>query len=252
MVAAATESPLFEGPVTLSRLWASLPGMPKHPAVIGDAPKPLTLLAAEVPTTDPRELMLRRLNPTRGYFLGVPAGETDAVLADYPTAAGYERVGTREDGLPASAVQAAALAAMRQEPEAILRWPSDGGGLRPLNEIGDAGRLMGERSWSVRPRIGTGDGPPPSQLTTMWALLYGLSHLARYQPAVWVGALDLDRAETAVHLGHGLDAALEEMPQLVHGALIGRDVLFRLALEEATARAEAEAEGGLPDDGAED
>jgi hypothetical protein len=44
--------------------------------------------------------------------------------------------------------------------------------------------LVGQE-WSVRPKIGASDDPLPSQLMTMWALLYGLSHLARYQPAEW-------------------------------------------------------------------
>lgn len=244
MAAAATESPLFEGPVTLSRLWASLPAMPKHRAVIGDAPTPLTLLPAEIPTSNLRELMLRGLNPTHGYFLSVPANETDAILADYPTAAGHQQVAVREIVSGGSEVTRAARAAMRSsEPEAILSWPRDDGTLRTLSDIGDARPFAGQRSWAVRPRIGTGDGPPPSQLMTMWALLYGLSHLARYQPATWVGALDLDRAETAVPLGHGLDIALEEVPKLAHGALIGRDVMFRLAVEQAQARAETEGDG---------
>jgi hypothetical protein len=58
-----------------------------------------------------------------------------------------------------------------------------------------------------------------SPLMAWWLLLYGLSMLARYYPAAWTQALDLDESRWAVPLEYALDEALEALPRLVLGAL---------------------------------
>lgn len=225
MVAAATESPLFEGEVTLSQLWASLPSMPFHESVVGESLRWMTLRRTDPAGGDNRDALARYLAPTHAYFPGLPAAETDARLENYPTAQGSVRDG--ETDRPYGT------------PEAILTWPDEeAGGRRPLNEIGDTlSRDALGQSWAVRPRIGTGDDSPPSTLMTTWALLYGLSHLARYHPAEWVAALDLNTSVPAMHLAHGLEIALEEVPRLVYSALMGHELMYRLAREQARARA---------------
>lgn len=55
----------------------------------------------------------------------------------------------------------------------------------------------------------------PSPLLLWWALLLGLSHLARYEPAAWAGALDLEASELAVGLERVLDVAAERVPARV-------------------------------------
>ena len=55
----------------------------------------------------------------------------------------------------------------------------------------------------------------PHPLMLWWALLYGLSSLARYEPATWTAALDLDRSEIAVGLERVLDLAEEHVPKRV-------------------------------------
>ena len=61
-------------------------------------------------------------------------------------------------------------------------------------------------------------------LMTWWALLYGLSMLARYHPAEWTTALRLDDSPEAVPLQAALDQALSAVPQFVLWALL-RDVV---------------------------
>lgn len=56
-------------------------------------------------------------------------------------------------------------------------------------------------------------------LLLWWILLFGLSLLARYEPAAWRKALDPDAAGAAVLLESLLDAALEELPRLLTDAL---------------------------------
>jgi hypothetical protein len=52
-----------------------------------------------------------------------------------------------------------------------------------------------------------------------WCLLYALSHLARYRPAVWVEALDPDASPQAVPIEKALRLARDVVPRLVLLAL---------------------------------
>jgi hypothetical protein len=56
-------------------------------------------------------------------------------------------------------------------------------------------------------------------LMLWWALLYGLSVLARYEPAAWTAALDLDRSKLAVGLERVLDLAAHRVPERVSAAM---------------------------------
>jgi hypothetical protein len=67
-------------------------------------------------------------------------------------------------------------------------------------------------------------GKPPQAigpLTGWWALLLGLSSLARYHPARWRQALDVDRDPVAVGLERVLDIAQDVLP---HYVLAGLDL----------------------------
>jgi YaaC-like protein len=52
----------------------------------------------------------------------------------------------------------------------------------------------------------------PFPLLLWWALLLGLSSLARYHPAAWTAAIDLDASDLAVSLERVLDVAKERVP----------------------------------------
>lgn len=71
----------------------------------------------------------------------------------------------------------------------------------------------------IRPAVG--GGPPPSILMTWWAVLFALSQLARYEPAVWVDAISPDNSALTVPIEDGLRAVQRELPQLVYHALTG-------------------------------
>ena len=66
---------------------------------------------------------------------------------------------------------------------------------------------------------------PP--LLMWWALLFGLSILARYHPRPWTEALALDRSPLAVPLMDALEEALGAVPHLVLEALRQRPLLLR-------------------------
>jgi len=57
-------------------------------------------------------------------------------------------------------------------------------------------------------------------ITAWWILLFAMSILARYDPAVWSRALDVDRSDRAVRLQLLLDEALDVVPALVAAALL--------------------------------
>jgi hypothetical protein len=70
----------------------------------------------------------------------------------------------------------------------------------------------------IQPAVGE-----PKQIvgafSSWWALLLGLSSLARYRPAEWVRVLDVDRSDHAVLLERVLDRAEEALPHHILGAL---------------------------------
>jgi hypothetical protein len=73
-----------------------------------------------------------------------------------------------------------------------------------------------EAFWLL-PEVGNGrDRLPPVLL--WWVLLHGLSLLARYEPAAWRLALDLDRSTIADPLIDLLDSALQIVPDLLYEA----------------------------------
>lgn len=57
-------------------------------------------------------------------------------------------------------------------------------------------------------------------ITAWWILLFGMSILARYDPALWSAALELDKSDRAVPLRLILDEALAAVPALVADALL--------------------------------
>jgi hypothetical protein len=71
-----------------------------------------------------------------------------------------------------------------------------------------------EAFWLL-PEVGDGrDRLPP--VLMWWVLLHGLSLLARYEPAAWRSALDLDNSPIADPLIDLLDSALQIVPDLLY------------------------------------
>jgi hypothetical protein len=70
-----------------------------------------------------------------------------------------------------------------------------------------------ENGWAV-PSVGENEAPL-HPLATWWAILFGMSMLARYHPRIWTALLDLDRSREAVAVHSVLDAAREVVPYLL-------------------------------------
>ena len=52
-----------------------------------------------------------------------------------------------------------------------------------------------------------------------WAVLFGLSILARYEPGTWSRAIDINASRAAVAVEHILNAAVHSVPELLYRAL---------------------------------
>ncbi len=94
-------------------------------------------------------------------------------------------------------------------------WAQSAGILDALAPIDPVGGYR-----MLRPAIDAAQtDAPPSPLMTWWALLFGLSMLARYQPATWAELLAVDRNEWAVSIEFALESAAASIPALVANSL---------------------------------
>jgi hypothetical protein len=79
-------------------------------------------------------------------------------------------------------------------------------------------RYIYDREHWLIPAVGDGQDEL-APLLLWWALIFGLSILARYEPVAWRAALDPDRSVLAVPLERLLDEALEVAPALLCEAI---------------------------------
>ncbi|GAA2240353.1 hypothetical protein GCM10010145_02510 [Streptomyces ruber] len=90
--------------------------------------------------------------------------------------------------------------------------------LNPLRRYGTGGfaSLYGTRyrGRSIAFPALTGNSLPLHPLLAWWAALYALSMLARYEPAAWATAINVDKNKQAVPIEHLLDEALDAVPAL--------------------------------------
>lgn len=210
-VADATSQRELPGGATLGALWSSLPEAFEllSASETADAP-PLRF----VPDDDPDQLRAR-IDPQHvyGVIVGFPGtGEQldEHLAAYYPTSRGTQLFKT--PGLPT-----AAMHHTRYGSGYLFRWPAPGMAAdheKVLEQV--APHLDHEGCRWLRPAIAT---IALSPLLTWWVLLFGLSMLARYEPATWTTAIDYDTSKLAAPLDQLLQIALERIPQLVLTAL---------------------------------
>jgi hypothetical protein len=100
----------------------------------------------------------------------------------------------------------------------LFRWPTvtrtAAGHETGLDQV--APHIDNEGCRWLRPAVA---GVALSPLLTWWTLLFGLSMLARYEPATWTAALSYDTSELAAPLDGLLQVALERVPELIFTAL---------------------------------
>lgn len=91
------------------------------------------------------------------------------------------------------------------------------GAARQLEEIAEADADVTDLYF--RPAI-TGE-PPPSILMTWWGVLFALSQLARYEPALWIDTINPDHSALAVPVEDAIRTATADLPELIYHGLTG-------------------------------
>lgn len=204
-VARATKSPTFEESVDLGALWSSLPEvfqlLPSPPATA-----PLLLVPGGVDHFMDRD----HVHAAVVGYDGEPEQLPSYLEQHFPTTAGVGLF--RPQGLPHVTEHTDWGLGVK------VWWPADepnvSGHLRTLQRVAPGTADFSAR-W-LRPGVA---GVALSPLLTWWALLFGLSMLARYEPAGWVAALAYDVSEFAAPLEQLLDIGLQRVPELVFEAL---------------------------------
>jgi hypothetical protein len=212
-VAQTIGSAILTGPVELGAVWASLPyGLPKA----WTEKWPTTLSVRPLVTG---ETVPSGEAPAVVYVTGVDQPPKTAIrklLAQYPTAQGWYFPGDSQ-------------LTERQTPlgwRVLLAWTADGPSWddrwAKIREVAPEYRRR-EQHW-LRPAVGAQkDYLKP--LSAWWILLFGLSIVARYEPAEWAKVLSINESDLAAPLESLLDDAMLDIPRLVLEALEGRPYL---------------------------
>ncbi len=208
-------SPSLSEPATLPQICATLPETQEHP--FSGVAVPIVLNMWPQRTDTGWSLVLSA--KAEAWLCGLPSSLLEELepkeairqfMGHFPTAAGWDFPDGNLDHVPA---QGRGMCIR-------LRWLTDDSGL---------GRSEPDRQARLREiAVPYGDGDvlwvPPAlpgavqplhPLLAWWATLYGLSMLARYEPAPWVEHLDVNRSDVAVSLEAMLDGALEACPKII-------------------------------------
>jgi hypothetical protein len=216
----ATGCRLLTGPVELGSLWASLPELSSVDLPEEAWRRPLRVKPKEV---SPETMILER-KVFSATIQGLPNRALEDLEEEPLRKALYDEMAwyPQSEGCEL-APGPGRVRLMRNDEygwDADVRWPVESPGERALVAELRAPEYRSPQDRWLRPVLNeSGDWLSP--LMTWWALLYGLSMLARYHPAPWTRALDVDVCRLAVPLEVALDEALESVPRLVLRSLWG-------------------------------
>jgi hypothetical protein len=218
-VAEATNSAQLTSAMELGAIWAAIPDlMPPLPQPPLDDDAWIRPLRVFRPMFDAAHMRLADMRPLELLIDGLPPeADLDTLyrcLGDYPTAESafmWHTLGMADDTVitQPSAVGVLPVFCWRDVPTNVHARA------RHFEAIAPDYRRLGAHL--LLPRAGAQDALSPLML--WWALLFGLSSVARYDPETWVAALAVNESEFAVPIEAALDAALEALPDLILGAL---------------------------------
>jgi hypothetical protein len=219
-VAAAIGSGRLTGPVELGAAWGALPDLlGSEPEAPLDEPawrRPLIVYLtnwahAEYPLVTQAPAALK----IDGLADDVTVDQMLAELGEYPAAAGAVPVGVYPGG--ESRVTTEPSPSGRMLPRA--EWPIERRGpsewVTRLEQIAPGVTKAG--SAALIPRLARRDLLSPLML--WWVLLFALSMVARYDPELWIDALNVNDSVLAVPLEGVLRTAVARVPALVYDAL---------------------------------
>jgi len=212
-------SPILQS-AELGQLWAAIPDLARTPLPSGAWPKALRVVPVSI-----------------GQLAYAPAKTAVADVLFDPLPTSPADATDRLKRYPAAAP--AVIATVPGAPQVMITGYTDHGhGIRvyfslaeseqPIPQItildsrASEYRFYNQR-WLIPALL---EGQVLSPLMLWWALLFGLSMLARYHPDAWVSALEVDRSQLAVPLEDVLDLAQSAVPHLVLEALLRTTVRF--------------------------
>jgi hypothetical protein len=210
MVAAATGSPALAGAPTLGAFLASLPEL-SNAAALADHPTAIRLELEYESVLGEHSILV----PPYGS-LAIYCGPEASLAGDRHMEAMLARLEPYEGAAGWGIVPSIRSSAGR--PCIALTWQfEDEEGRRGYKTLDSIATGAGD-AFYIRRSLGAG-GTEVSILMSWWATLLGLSSLARYEPARWQAALDVDSSEVAVLLERVLEVAQRRIPELLHEAL---------------------------------
>jgi hypothetical protein len=221
-VAEATGSGQLTSGLELGAVWAAIPELmpplPQPPLDDETWRRPLRVFR---PTFDPAHQMLADMRPLELLIDGLPPdAKLESLvqeLAHYPTAVDAYMPHTQ--GMHRDSI--VSQVSPQGQPLPVFCWPDVPTNIQlraeHLNAIAPDYRRLGTRL--LFPRAGGKHALSPLML--WWVLLFGLSSIARYDPELWIAALDINNSQLAVPIEAALAAALEALPELILNALAG-------------------------------
>jgi hypothetical protein len=203
-VSRAIGSSDLSGSVEIGALWVALPGTHRIPE--GAWRKSWRSSLAVLDYTNHQAIKLGITVIRLMSFSGNPhLGEIESLEDRYPS-------------LPADArcnasPQSEKLGAGSWELN--VTWKAD----RPLNAVAHVDPSDQDEAKNLLPTL-PGQDEVLHPLMMWWVLLFGFSVFARYEPELWIEALDVDRSPLAVPLEAVLQQALPAIPALLHEELL--------------------------------
>lgn len=231
-VLAAIGSPRLIGAATLGELWAANPDLNSVaiPTSAGRHMRPLEI-ALHTPSLVRYDSALLRNLESKSFdgngelevsaqaSPGVTRSEMESIPQNYPTLRNtviYNYVNYSESSVVNLKIDIPSPITFgdfwRRERNLIS--------MLEIDDNGPTGSGVTIKGYAL-PGIAGGESPLPLML--WWALLIGLSSLARYHPAIWTAAIDRDSSELAVPLERVLDVAQERVPKRILESLIGNN-----------------------------
>jgi hypothetical protein len=236
VVTEATGSPQLAGPAELGALWAANPDLRAvgTPEGMGEWLRSVDGIVEVRPNPN---LAISREDDTV-FMVGLPAGsgrEVSEALKAYPSLAGAVPLASGPHGLFRAGPDDVVFEMVGDDGESriVVSKPGRTGYLTPgerrahiesmfsIVEVNERLPLKPTPSLVGFAQPPVGSGLSPSPLMLWWALLLGMSSLARYYPAAWTEAINLDGSRLAVPLQQVLDVAATRVPARILAALRG-------------------------------
>lgn len=212
LLSTALNASRFTGSIRLAAVWSALPELAML-SLDRARPRALRVELSEL-ESDPATGMRVWVSNLPDHLRSASAEDLRRELERYPTPLGYGQPGQEYGKVP-----------LWQFDALLVDWPvvprpeRDPSRVNVYKSFEMIALQQPDGSRWLIPSIDD-EGRVPHLLQSWWLVLFSLSTFARYQPAEWREALDVDRSQVAVPLEHALDAALTALPQLIFQALL--------------------------------